>query len=75
MARQVAERKRARREAARPVVEEWITKAKWVALRKADKLKLDSAKQTRQWKNESKFMRLNKPSGDFVRWLCVSWRH
>jgi hypothetical protein len=75
MAGQVAERKRARREAAKPKVEDWITKADWQRRRKADKLKPASAKQTRLWKDGSKFIRLNKPNGTLIRFVCVSWRH
>lgn len=82
MAGQVAERKRARREAAKPKVEDWITKADWLQRRKTDwinhilgKLKPASARQTRLWKDGSKFIRLNKPNGTFIRFVCVSWRH
>lgn len=74
MAGQVAARKRARKEAAKPKVEDWLTKAQWVEKRKADKLKSASAKQTRKWKDGSKFVRLNKPNGTLVRWMCVSWQ-
>jgi hypothetical protein len=75
MAGQVAARKKARKEAAKPKVEDWITKARWETLREADEGKPKADKQTSQWKDGSKFIRLNKPNGTLIRLVCVSWRH
>jgi hypothetical protein len=75
MAGQVAARKKARKEAAKPKVDEWITRARWDAMREDDRVRPKAARQTRLWKDGSKFVRLNKPDGTLIRLLCVSWRH
>ena len=76
MAGQVAARKKARKEAAKPKVEDWITKAEWKDLCEVDKGKPKAAKQTSRWKDGSKFIRrFNKPDGTLINLRCVSWRH
>ena len=66
MGKGTAERKKARRVASRPKPEQAITKAFWEGLPK---------EQKKRHKDGSRFIRLNKPDGTLIRWVCVVWSH